>query len=147
VSDDEFARMRDNGDLLEEACYAGRWYGTPAAQVRQAFARNQDVLLKIEVKGAAAMRLKYPGTVLIYLAPAGLDDLRARLERAASERGTIDPEDIARRLMEAQREIACIPGYDYLVVNYLGRLDKTVCRIAAIIEAERARVDPRPALA
>jgi guanylate kinase len=49
--------------------------------------------------------------------------------------------------MEAQREIACIPGYDYLVVNYLGRLDKTVCRIAAIIEAERARVDPRPALA
>ena len=86
-------------------------------------------------------------TVLIYLAPAGLEDLRARLERAAAERGAVDPEDIARRLMEAQREIACIPGYDYLVVNHLGRLDETVQRIAAIIEAERSRVDPQPALA
>lgn len=147
VTDQEFARLRDVGDLLEEASYAGRWYGTPAGQVRDAFARGQDVLLKIEVQGAATLRLKYPGTVLMYLAPAGLDDLRARLERAAAERGAVDPDDIGRRLMEAEREIACIPGYDYLVVNHLGRLDETVRRIAAIIEAERARVDPRPALA
>jgi len=138
--------LRDAGELLEEASYAGRWYGTPAGQVRDAFSRGEDVLLKIEVQGAATVRLKHPGTVLIYLAPAGIDDLRERLERAAAERGTVDPDDIARRLVEAQREIACIPGYDYLVVNHLGRLDETVRRIAAIIEAERARVSPRPAL-
>lgn len=147
VTEDEFARLRDTGDLLEEASYAGRWYGTPAGQVRDAFTRGMDVLLKIEVQGAATVRLKYPDTVLIYLAPAGIDDLRTRLERAATERGTVDPDDIARRLVEAQREIACIPGYDYLVVNHLGRLDETVRRIAAIIEAERARVSPRLALA
>ncbi len=147
VSEAEFSRLRDQGGLLEEASYAGRWYGTPAAQVREAFARGQDVLLKIEVQGAATIRLKYPGTVLIYLAPAGIHDLRARLERAAFERGAVDPDDIARRLMETQREIACIPGYDYLVVNHLGRLEDTVRRIAAIIEAERARVDPHPVLA
>lgn len=145
VSEDEFARLRDVGDLLEEASYAGRWYGTPAGQVREAFSQGLDVLLKIEVQGAATIRLKFPGTVLIYLAPAGIADLRARLERAAAERGAVDPDDIARRLLEAKREIACIPGYDYLVVNHLGRLDETVRRIAAIIEAERARVDPRPA--
>jgi guanylate kinase len=147
VTDDEFARLRDSGDLLEEASYAGRWYGTSASQVREAIARGEDVLLKIEVQGAATIRLKFPGTVLIYLAPAGLQDLQSRLERAAAERGAIDADDIGRRLLEAQREIACIPGYDYLVVNHLGRLDETVRRIAAIIEAERSRVDPRPILA
>ncbi|MBU6287252.1 MAG: guanylate kinase [Chloroflexota bacterium] len=146
VSEGEFARLRDAGELLEEASYAGRWYGTPAGQVRDAFSRGEDVLLKIEVQGAATVRLKHPDTVLIFLAPAGIDDLRERLERAAAERGVVDPDEIARRLGEAQREIACIPGYDYLVVNHLGRLDETVRRIAAIIEAERARVSPRPAL-
>ncbi len=147
VSDAEFVRLRRDGELLEHATYAGRWYGTPAAPVREALSRGEDVLLKIEVRGAASVRETHPDVVMIFLAPAGIDDLKDRLERAAAERGALDPDDIARRLDEARREIACIPDYDYLVVNHLGRLDEAVRRIAAIIEAERARVAPRPALA
>ena len=75
------------------------------------------------------------------LARYGVPVPRGEVAFNATEAG-----EIARRLGEAQREIACIPGYDYLVVNHLGRLDETVRRIAAIIEAERARVSPRPAL-
>lgn len=144
VGREEFDQIRGSGEFLEDAVYAGHGYGTRLGPVREALRSSRDVLLKIEVQGAATVRLKVPGAVLIFLAPASLEDLRERLECAAVERGVADPADIERRLGEARRELACMPGYDYLVVNHMNRLEDTVRQIEAIILSERTRIGAVP---
>ncbi len=144
IGREEFAQLRGSGEFLEDAVYAGHGYGTRLGPVREALSASRDVLLKIEVQGAATVRLKVPGAVLIFLAPASLDDLRERLECAGGERGVADPADIETRLGEARRELACMPGYDYLVVNHMNRLEDTVRQIEAIILSERTRIGSVP---
>ncbi|NBX46856.1 MAG: hypothetical protein EBT22_06600, partial [Chloroflexi bacterium] len=73
VGREEFAEIRGSGEFLEDAVYAGHGYGTRLGPVREALNASRDVLLKIEVQGAATVRLKVPGAVLIFLAPASLD--------------------------------------------------------------------------
>lgn len=140
VTHQEFAAMRASGDLLEDAVYAGNAYGTPLGPVREALARGEDVILKIEVQGASRIRLMFPNTVLIFVSPPDL----AELERRLRERGTSDEADVARRLDAAARELACIPGYDYLVVNHPGRAEEAVAQLETIILAERCRVSVSP---
>lgn len=144
VSEDSFLAMRAAGDLLEDVEYAGHYYGVPAQPVREAVARGQDVILKIEVRGASIVKLQVPGTVMIFLAPPSVDELSRRLTQAQRERGVANEKDLADRLAHAQRELACIPGYDYLVVNHTGRLEQAVDQIEAIIRAERCRVSVPP---
>ena len=140
VSRSEFEAMRARGDLLEDAEYAQNLYGVPKRPVIEALARDEDVLLKIEVQGAAIVKLKVPSTVLIFLAPPNLEVVEQRLRG----RGGSSPEDLERRLRAATRELACIPGYDYLVVNHPGRLAEAVRQVETIILAERNRVDVPP---
>ena len=144
VTEDQFLDLRARGDLLEDVQYAGHYYGTPAQEVRDAVARGQDVILKIEVRGASLVKLKEPSTVMIFLAPPSVEALVERFTQAQKERGTASPEDLERRLAEAQRELACIPGHDYLVVNHTGRLDDAVSQLQTIILAERCRVNVPP---
>jgi guanylate kinase len=144
VSEEEFLGMRSQGDLLEDIEYAGHYYGVPAQPARDAVARGQDVILKIEVRGASIVKLQVPGTVMIFLAPPSVEELARRLTQAQRERGVTNEKDLADRLAHAQRELACIPGYDYLVVNHTGRIDQAVDEIEAIIRAERCRVSVPP---
>jgi guanylate kinase len=144
ISQEAFLEMRARGDLLEDVQYAGNYYGTPAQDVRDAMTRGHDVILKIEVRGAAIVRLKVPGTVLIFLAPPSVEALVERLSSARKERGNPSQEDLDRRLAEAQRELACIPGHDYLIVNHTGRLNEAVDQLETIIRAERLRLAVPP---
>ena len=144
VSEAEFLDMRARGDLLEDAQYAEHYYGVPADDVRNAIARGRDVILKIEVHGGSIVKLQVPGTVLIFLAPPSVEELENRLKRAQSERGNPSEADLSSRLAQAQRELACIPGYDYLVVNHPGKMEQAVEQIEAIIRAERCRVSVPP---
>ena len=144
VSEDDFLGMRARGDLLEDMEYAGHYYGVPAQPVRDAVARGQDVILKIEVRGASIVKLQVPGTVMIFLAPPSVEELSRRLTQAQRERGVNSEKDLADRLAHAQRELACIPGYDYLVVNHTGLIEQAVDQIEAIIRAERCRVSVPP---
>lgn len=144
VSEAEFLDMRGRGDLLEDAQYAGYYYGVPADDVRRAVASGRDVILKIEVHGGSIVKLQVPGTVLVFLAPPSVEELENRLRRAQGERGHPSETDFLNRLAQAQRELACIPGYDYLVVNHPGRMEQAVEQIEAIIQAERCRVSVPP---
>ena len=137
VARDVFEAMRARGELLEDAEYARNFYGVPKKPVADALALGEDVLLKIEVQGAAIVKLKVPSTVLIFLAPPDLSVVEERLRRRTGS----SPEDLERRLRAATRELACIPGYDYLVVNHPGRLDQAVRQVETIILAERQRVN------
>ena len=134
-----FLEMRETGQLLESAEYAGRWYGVPRSQVAAALERGKDVFLKIEVQGAETIKAMAPEAVLIFLAPASFEELAGRL----GQRRTEAPEETARRLDIARRELAQMDRYDYRVINRDGRLEQAVADIEAIITAEKCRVSPR----
>ena len=137
---DTFHEMREEGRLLECAEYSGRWYGVPRSQVEVALEEGKDVFLKIEVQGADTIRKLAPGALFIFLAPGSFEELAHRL----SQRRTESKEDTERRLQIARGELEQVDRYDYCVVNRDGLLKEAVEEIAAIIVAEKCRVN-RPA--
>jgi len=139
VSHEEFERMLHSGQLLEHAIVHGNAYGIPLASVRAALAGEHDVLITVDVQGAATVRTKLPQVVSIFLAPPSLDELIPRLV----ERGTETEQERMLRLANARREMEQREFYDYCVVNHRDRLRQTAEQIKAIITAERCRVKPR----
>ena len=135
----DFLRMRERDELLESAQVFDRWYGTPRRQVRDPLIKGQDVILEIDVQGAAAIRRIAPEALTIFIMPPSLDELRTRLVG----RGSDDAAEIQRRLHEAAAELARIAEFDYRVVNRHGQLDAAVREVDAIIAAEKCRVNPR----
>ena len=135
----DFLRMRERDELLESAQVYNRWYGVPRRQVRDPLIAGRDVILEIDVQGAATIRSIAPEALSIFVMPASMDELRSRF----ASRGTEDAAAIERRLQEASAELARIGEYDYRVVNRTGELDAAVRAVDAIIAAEKCRVNPR----
>ena len=129
-----FARLRDKGELLEASKVHGNWYGTPRADVGDALRQGQDVILKIDVQGAAVVKQKIPEALLIFLVPPSLEDLFGRLQVRATE--SADELDIRQR--NAALELARQEDYDHVVVNETGQIERTARRIHEIILAEKA---------
>ena len=140
LSEAAFDRLLAEGGLLEHAQVYGYRYGVPKALVREALARGQDVVVRVDVQGAATIKKLAPAAVLIFLLPPSLEELEARLR----SRGLDDPETIRRRLEIASSELAELPHFDYAVTNEQDRIDETVNRVLAIMTAERYRVSRQP---
>lgn len=109
----EFARMVENGALLEYAEFAGNFYGTPRVPVLERLEAGTPVLLEIELQGARQVRASMPEALLVFLAPPSWDELVRRLVG----RGTEPAEVIARRLETAKVELAAESEFDAAVVN------------------------------
>ena len=139
VTPDRFLNLKDAGELLESAEVYGNWYGVPKQQIRDAMGQGRDVLVKVDVQGAATIRELAPGAVSIFLAPADVDELRKRLEHRASETGSV----LEKRLQAAWEEMEHLPRFDYHVINKDGYLDEAVRNIDAIVRAEKCRSVPR----
>ena len=135
----QFEAMRDGGDLLEYAEVYGHWYGVPKQQVREALQHGEDVILKVDVQGAATVKKLAPRGVFIFLAPPSIKELKRRLRQRATESGS----DIDIRLEAAQQEMECLPMFDYHVLSHYGGLDDVVASIDAIMMAEKCRIPPR----
>lgn len=139
VSVERFEQMIQNDELLEWAKVYGQYKGIPKSEVRQAMASGRDVLLRINVDGAATIKRLAPEAVFIFLAPASPEELRRRL----TVRRTENPQEIERRLAMASEEMEQVQHFDYVVINREDRLDEAVGQIRAIIIAEKQRVFPR----
>ncbi|WP_322823035.1 guanylate kinase [Chloroflexus sp.] len=139
VTTERFREMIENDELLEWAEVYGQYKGIPKFEIRQAMASGRDVILRINVDGAATIKRLAPEAVFIFLAPASLDELRHRLLLRRTE----SPAEVERRLAMVADELAQLPNFDYVVINHADRLDETVGQIRAIISAEKARVYPR----
>jgi guanylate kinase len=135
LTDEEYDRLLASDGLLEHAEVYGLRYGVPKAPVREALARGEDVVVGVDVQGAATLRRLLPDAVLIFLAPASLDELEERLRR----RHTEDEGVLRRRLETARREMEQQGLFHHVVVNAEGGLEEAVERLAAIIEAEKRR--------
>ena len=133
----EFERMIDNNEFLEYAEYSGNYYGTSLKVIGEKQDAGIDVMLDIEVQGAANVRAKCPGAVLVFIVPPTYEELERRLRG----RGT-DPEEVIRkRLDRALEEIREVGMYDYLVVN--DEVAHAASELDAIMTAARCKAESR----
>lgn len=135
VTREAFERLIAAGELLEHAEVYGNLYGVPRAQLRDALASGRDVLMRVDVQGAATLRGLLPGAIFVFLVP----DVPSRLEEHLRERLYEDDDTRRRRLATAEAELAARDQFDYVVTNVEGDLDGTVDRVLAIAAAERVR--------
>ncbi|CAI5516222.1 unnamed protein product [Closterium sp. NIES-64] len=142
VSREEFEAMRDGGELLEHAVVYGEYKGIPKKQVRDSLARGTDVVLRIDVQGAATMRsLLGSSAVFVFLVAETEHALVQRLVRRKSE----SVEKLLVRVGTAREELGRRGEFDYVVVNADGQLEETVSTLCSIIDAEKLRAH-RPSL-
>jgi len=131
----EFQRMIDEGVFLEHAEVFGNFYGTARKSLEEARAAGHDLLLDIDVQGAAQVRAKMPEAVSIFVMPPNPRVLRTRLRNRSRAEGVVNEEEVYRRLNAASREIENYRNYSYILVNDI--LDRAVAQLEAIVLSER----------
>jgi guanylate kinase len=139
VSTEHFQKMIEHKELLEWAKVYGNWYGVPKEPVKQALGRGQDVIVKVDIQGAATIKKILPQAVFIFLIPPSREELATRLK----QRHTESPFDLDLRLKTAEEEMKQLSLFDYVVVNKHDEISLAVSAIEAIITAEKHRVIPR----
>ncbi len=135
ISVAEFERLRDTDELLEWAEVFGNYYGTSQAILRKAKAAGKDLILDIDVQGAAQLKQRLNQAVSIFILPPSRQVLESRLRNRSSD----SDEVIQRRLEEASNEIEEFGKYDYLLIN--DNLDASFEQLRGIILAERCRTE------
>lgn len=137
-----FREMIAQGELLEWAEVYGHFKGIPKNEIRQAHASGRDVILRIDVQGAATIKRLAPDALFIFLAPGNMTELRNRLRWRRTE----SDDEMEQRLSLAQHELEQVANFDYVVINREDQLDEAAGQIRSIIAAEKLRVRPRRVL-
>jgi len=135
-STDEFAEMIENDDLLEYAVVYNDYKGIPKQQIRDALSSGCDVIMRVDVQGAATVRKLIPNAILVFLTTESESELVRRLRERKSETA----EGLNLRIATARQEMKRIQEFDYWVVNAEGRQDRAVREMLSIIEAAHCRV-------
>jgi guanylate kinase len=130
-----FERMQQNGEFLESADVFGNLYGTARHALTDAIAHGNDLLLDIDVQGAAQVRRQMPDSVNIFVMPPSPQALETRLRNRSRAEGKVAEEVIQRRLTKARVEIENYDEYGYILVNDV--LDHAVEELEAIVASER----------
>ena len=133
VNRENFEEMVAAGEFLEWACVHGNFYGTAKNQILTETAAGADIILEVDVQGAASVRQLLMDSVSIFILPPSLDVLRQRL----LARGTDSPEELEVRLRNAPQELKQYSAFDYVIIN--DEIDRAAGQLASIIHAERAR--------
>lgn len=134
LSEQEFRRRIDRDGFLEWAQVHGRHYGTPREWVADRLKEGLDVILKIDVQGAAQVKRRMPEAVLVFLAPPSLEELESRLRGRESE----TEQQAATRLANARSELEQIPSYNYIIEN--DSVAEAADELRSILIAEHCRV-------
>jgi len=129
----DFDRLAKEGGFLETAEVHGQRYGTSAAEVDEPVARGEDVLLDIDTQGAASIKKLRPEAILIFILPPTAQALKDRLAMRAAD----DEDDLKRRVLAADKEVAALEMYDYCVIN--DSLERALRDLQAIIRCHRLR--------
>lgn len=133
VSRQTFDEMVAGGEFLEWACVHGNFYGTAKRQVTEETAAGIDIVLEVDVQGAASVRQLLLDSVSIFILPPSYEVLRERL----IARGTDTPEELEVRLRNAPAELRQYSAFDYVIIN--DEVERASAQLASIIYAERAR--------
>lgn len=134
VTREEFSQMVERNDFLEWATVHSHLYGTSRRQVAHDIALGRDIVLEVDVQGAASIRSLVDDAVSVFILPPSLEVLRERL----IARGTDAPEELAVRLRNAPNELKAYKTFDYVIIN--DDVERATAKLMAIIEAERMRL-------
>ncbi len=135
LSESEFLDLLERDELLEHAVVYGEHKGVPKEHTRKALASGQDVIMRLDVQGAATVKRLLPDAILVFLVAGSEEEWINRLQGRATD----DPVALQRRLATMREEMERIPEFDYVVVNREGELDRAVDSVVAIIRAEKCR--------
>ena len=140
-TEEEFKAMRERNEFLEYMhVFQTNYYGTPRSFVEEQLSRGIDVILEIDVQGAMKVKKAFPNAVMIFIAPPSMAELKSRL----IGRNTETLEQIEKRFATAEKEIAMLPEYEYVVTNDV--VEMAVNRMESIITAEKCKVSRSDAL-
>ena len=131
-----FLDMKERNEFVEFAQVYGNWYGVPKNQITLGLATGKDVILKIDVQGAATVRKIAPNALLIFMIPGSFEELSERL----SQRMTESIPEIQLRLDTAKEEMNQANSFDRQVVNRNDNLRQVVADIDATIADEKQKV-------
>ncbi len=141
----EFERMIAAGDFLEWAEVFGNYYGTAVSALQHAKDVGKDLLLDIDVQGAAQVMRKLPEAVSIFILPPSPQVLEMRLRSRSEAEHVTSEDDLQKRLAEARNELKLMRDYKYALVNDV--LDQAVIELRAIVLCERGVRDGVQAIA
>ena len=133
IGQQTFEKMVTAGEFLEWACVHGNFYGTARDQVARETAAGLDIILEVDVQGAASIRELMLDSVSIFILPPSYEILKERL----IARGTDTAEQLAVRLKNAPEELQQFSCFDYVIIN--DDVNRAANQLAAIIYGERAR--------
>ncbi len=137
ITKEEFREKVAADGFIEHAEYVDNYYGTLRSEVEDRLNEGKNVVLEIEVQGAAQVKAKYPDAVFVLILPPNYSTLSYRLHK----RGT-EPEDVIQeRLAQARKELESFNLYDYVITNENGVIEPAVNTILAIADAERHKVN------
>jgi guanylate kinase len=132
---EDFSERLGKDEFLESALVYGNHYGVPKTPIRHALRRGQDVVVKVDVQGAAAIQELAPDACFIFLAPESLTELLRRLR----SRKTDEPEALMNRFNAASRELLEAKKFDYIIFNENDKIEETLDQLKSIVAAERLR--------
>lgn len=134
IDRETFVDMINRGEFVEWAEVYGNYYGTSKKLIDEIINSGKDLLLDVDTQGAANLRRIYPESILIFILPPSIEDLKIRLRgRGESE------ETIAKRLQRVRDEVSQSLHYDYIVIN--DDLDRATEDVISIIRAEKLRAN------
>jgi guanylate kinase len=136
VSKEKFEEMIAGGQLIEHAVVYGQYKGVPGFEVKGGLESGKDVVLRLDVQGAARIRSLFPDAVMIFLVPSNYREWLDRLQNRRTE----TEDELKGRVETAREELKRVVEFDYMVVNAQGRLERAVDDIIAIITSEHHRV-------
>ncbi|HET6446863.1 MAG TPA: guanylate kinase [candidate division Zixibacteria bacterium] len=140
LSHDEFAQMIEEDELLEWAVVYNDYKGVPKQQIRDALNSNRDVIMRVDVQGAATIRNLVPNAIFVFLMAESEESMIARLRERKSETA----EGLNLRIATARQEMKRLEEFDYFVVNAEHQQQQAVDRILDIIGAAHSQVDQLP---
>ena len=133
VTTDQFQAMIAAEEFLEWAHVHGKLYGTSRQQVSHEISQGRDIILEVDVQGAASVRRLLPEAVTIFILPPSLETLRKRLEA----RGTDSEEELELRLRNAPDELRNYKAFDFVIINE--SVERATGQLRSVINAERVR--------
>jgi len=134
ITKEDFENKIKEDGFLEWAKVYDNYYGTPKKFVEDVLAQGKDCILEIDPQGAQKVRAKKPDSVLVFIAPPSMQELKNRITNRATE----NLSEINKRLSCAKEEMLCMQNYDYVVIN--DQVEKAVEKIKAILIAEKCSI-------
>jgi len=139
ITTEKFQQMIKGKELVEWANVYDSFYGVPSEPVKKALDSGKDVLIKVDVQGAATLKKIFPQAIVIFLVPQSMEELLSRLKKRQTESSF----DLELRIKTAKEEMKKSPLFDYVVVDRQNEIDQAVSTIKAILTAEKHRVKPQ----